>query len=720
MNIRVKAYHYKMTVLLLLVAVPPFLIASIYNMNVFLRQSITLINSKNETEMIRTGAFLEKTLDQMIQAVYSGMTDSQYSKTHFVTDKLAVFESLGRFAGRSQYNQYFDQIAFYNENEDYLLLYNYGIVDDVNNTAFATIKEDIARMDNYQMKVTETRSVMRKGERKQIAAIIAKLPVYENQGYLVFTVDVEKVYNEFLRQLNGDGDIYNYYLTDDAGRIVYQHDYAGGRQAAPRKQQTDRYVVNSYKLGAIGWHLVSEVNVYNLYNNVYRTRDVLIGLLAIVTLLIVAVIQLAAKELYKPVKKIISAMTAGVNRKFAVKNEFDFIHTVFDDVIQSNSRLHHQLHDSERLLKRTLLLNRIKNRFAKSSDIDLHLQLYRTNLVVVLFADHSRSEHQPDASCLMRQIEESLSRSFDVDLFSDGDREVIALIRLPQQPLEWLVSTLEGCLGETLADRVAVSVGGIYPLETINHSYIEALYAYNIGRIYAPGLRSYCYSKLPVDDRRHMAKDPTIDELELAILHRNEREYTNLLHSMFSENRSVMEFNSNLYLCISLLIRLYDRDSISFLGEINDVISDLGMMNATSIKQFLLDKFQSLPAEPHKETGEGIKNEYVEKVERYFAEHYADNFSMDEVAEHVGVTRQYISQLFKKRYSTTMVDYLSQYRIEQAKRLLAETQMKVTDIGSSVGFNNKSYFTKVFKLNTGITPSDYRELILSRNHDAHA
>ncbi|MBO9606478.1 MAG: helix-turn-helix domain-containing protein [Paenibacillaceae bacterium] len=717
MNFRVRAYHYKVMFLLLLIAVPPFLIANLYNMNVFLRQSITLVNSKNENEMIRTGAFLEKTLDQMIQAVYSGMTDRQYAKTRFTSDRLAIFDSLGRFAGRSQYNQYFDQIAFYNETEDSLLLYNYGLLDETKGTAFESIKTDIAGMDNYQLKVTETRSVLRGGAQKRVAAVISKLPAYEDQGYLLFTVDVEKVYNEFLQPLNGDGDVYRYYLTDEKGRIVYRHD-AGAEPARESERHKDRIVQDSYKLGSIGWKLVGEVNVSNLYAGVYRTRDAMIALLVVVTLLIVGIIQLAAKELYKPVKTILASIAASAGRKFAAANEFDFIRTAFEDVVRSNSHLHHRLNDSERYLQQTLLLSLIRNRFARSADVELYLRDYRTNLVVVLLTDHAHgAARPPDADGRTKPIEEALGRHFDFDLFDEDGRQLIALIRLPQPHIDTFVSALAACLDGAVAERVTVSVGGIYPLERINHSYIEALYAYNMSRIYAPEQRICCYNKLPADECGGSAKDPTADELELAILHRNEKAYTDLLHSMFSENRSVMEFNGNLYLCISLLIRLCDRESVAFLNEINDVIADLGMMNSVSVKQFLLDKFRSLPIETRPEAGDAAKSEYVEKVERYFAEHYASNFSMDEVAEHVGVTRQYISQLFKKRYSTTMVDYLSQYRVEQAKRLLAETQMKVTDIGTSVGFNNKSYFTKVFKLSTGITPSDYRELALSRNPD---
>jgi YesN/AraC family two-component response regulator len=69
----------------------------------------------------------------------------------------------------------------------------------------------------------------------------------------------------------------------------------------------------------------------------------------------------------------------------------------------------------------------------------------------------------------------------------------------------------------------------------------------------------------------------------------------------------------------------------------------------------------------------------------------------------------YISSLFKKETGHTFVNYLNMLRIKEAQKLLlAQRDLPVCAIGQQVGYDNKHYFTKVFKKYTGTTPGAYR------------
>jgi AraC-like DNA-binding protein/CheY-like chemotaxis protein len=63
---------------------------------------------------------------------------------------------------------------------------------------------------------------------------------------------------------------------------------------------------------------------------------------------------------------------------------------------------------------------------------------------------------------------------------------------------------------------------------------------------------------------------------------------------------------------------------------------------------------------------------------------------------------------FKATFAVTFVEYLAHYRMERAKRLLANPTMSVADVAVSVGFNDPSYFTRVFRKQEGLSPSEYR------------
>lgn len=91
----------------------------------------------------------------------------------------------------------------------------------------------------------------------------------------------------------------------------------------------------------------------------------------------------------------------------------------------------------------------------------------------------------------------------------------------------------------------------------------------------------------------------------------------------------------------------------------------------------------------------------------------ADNYryiTLEIAARHFGYNPSYFSVLFKKLENTTFSKKLQEIRIEQAKRFLLTTSLSVEDIIALVGFSEKSYFHKTFKLLVGVTPGEYRKI----------
>lgn len=98
-------------------------------------------------------------------------------------------------------------------------------------------------------------------------------------------------------------------------------------------------------------------------------------------------------------------------------------------------------------------------------------------------------------------------------------------------------------------------------------------------------------------------------------------------------------------------------------------------------------------------------------AESYIREHYNDpDFSLNQVCNHVYLSISYFSSLFKQHTGETFIEYLTRYRLEKAKELLAFTQWKTYDIAARVGYSDPQYFSVIFKRNTGMTPKEYRAL----------
>jgi len=99
----------------------------------------------------------------------------------------------------------------------------------------------------------------------------------------------------------------------------------------------------------------------------------------------------------------------------------------------------------------------------------------------------------------------------------------------------------------------------------------------------------------------------------------------------------------------------------------------------------------------------------VQKAIKYINANYKKDISLDEVSEHVHISPYYFSKLFKKEQKVNFIDYLTELRINKAKELLTTTDMSIKEICSTVGYSNPNYFSRSFKKNVGISPTEFKE-----------
>ncbi|MGM9659958.1 MAG: helix-turn-helix domain-containing protein [Faecousia sp.] len=95
-------------------------------------------------------------------------------------------------------------------------------------------------------------------------------------------------------------------------------------------------------------------------------------------------------------------------------------------------------------------------------------------------------------------------------------------------------------------------------------------------------------------------------------------------------------------------------------------------------------------------------------ITRYLQEHLAEDVSLSVLAEEFHLNPQYISQLFKSEIGVGFLAYLTGIRMERAKKLLLTTDLPVAEVAEQSGYGDYRVFTKVFKKNEGVTPSQYR------------
>ncbi len=102
-------------------------------------------------------------------------------------------------------------------------------------------------------------------------------------------------------------------------------------------------------------------------------------------------------------------------------------------------------------------------------------------------------------------------------------------------------------------------------------------------------------------------------------------------------------------------------------------------------------------------------SDLINQVVQHINTHFMNKITLEKLADHFHINASYLSRLFKQEMETTFNIYLNQVRIKRAKELLKETNMVILDIAIYVGYEDQSYFSKVFKKNTGQTPYQFKK-----------
>jgi signal transduction histidine kinase/AraC-like DNA-binding protein/DNA-binding LacI/PurR family transcriptional regulator len=98
----------------------------------------------------------------------------------------------------------------------------------------------------------------------------------------------------------------------------------------------------------------------------------------------------------------------------------------------------------------------------------------------------------------------------------------------------------------------------------------------------------------------------------------------------------------------------------------------------------------------------------VKRAVAYIQRHHARPFARDELAETVGLSKNYLTHIFQQELGLSPWEYLKRYRIKRAKELLRSSKLDIAEVACQVGFDDAAYFSRVFRKEVGIAPSTYR------------
>ena len=159
---------------------------------------------------------------------------------------------------------------------------------------------------------------------------------------------------------------------------------------------------------------------------------------------------------------------------------------------------------------------------------------------------------------------------------------------------------------------------------------------------------------------------------------------SNIYQNIYKEIQKVSEIDLN-----GKIDKIYFSRTIQEISEILDNI--INKMEKQFSKEPLNDRHE------------------IDLVKSYIYENYGSDLSLERLAEYIYMTPSYLSSIFKKETGMGINSFIKNYRMDNAKDMLENTNIKIKNIGNLVGYSNTSYFCQSFKELYGLTPEKYRQ-----------
>ena len=135
----------------------------------------------------------------------------------------------------------------------------------------------------------------------------------------------------------------------------------------------------------------------------------------------------------------------------------------------------------------------------------------------------------------------------------------------------------------------------------------------------------------------------------------------------------------------------------------------MGMDNLDDLEKWFVEKIMNACQNILGKRRDKSKN-VIEMSKDYIKENFNKDISLDEISRAVNISPYYFSRIFKEGTGENFIEYLTSIRIEKAKELLSTTEYSMKEIGMMCGYSDPNYFSRSFKKNVGVTPTEYKNV----------
>ncbi len=367
-----------------------------------------------------------------------------------------------------------------------------------------------------------------------------------------------------------------------------------------------------------------------------------------------------------------------------------------------------------------LLSNRLSYKEIKEQEQYLNLNLLDNNFVVLVM-DVASNLTAVERLGIKEAIAELLFAEFNGEIIDNYPNKYNVIINYGEkqdhnQVVKSLLTNSKkiiNYINKMYEKIITIGIGGLYKDdENIINSYHEALEALEYKLFYGQG-EVYLIQDISSEVTNSQINYPfrIEDEIMMSLKLGNYDNLKSNIQSFFTYYLANEEINPNglRQACLQLLYTLYKK-----MIEWNCNIEKSGIedkitsaVSHQELKKVINGYFYYISDHINQEKQKN-NNSYINSVCSFIKNNYQRDISLEDIADEVYLSPNYLSNIFKEELGDTIISYLTEVRINNAKDLLINTKLKVYEIAKRVGYKNSTYFGQVFKKKTDLSPQEYR------------
>lgn len=503
------------------------------------------------------------------------------------------------------------------------------------------------------------------------------------------------------------------------------------------KSNNSRQLITFYKSNLYDWIYIGVFQMDSLMAKEKALTVTVLEIMLLVLVIGIAFSYIISKQIYSPVKKLILDIKSKRGTDiFEENNEVSILSKAFDSILRQENQLNSTLEKHERDIREKYITGLLKgndnneDKERSTGILDFGYPYFLCAVSVIdrykdFLAAYPKEQRYYIKTWILRIFEEVLNQQrFKCYGILLDNEKIAMIINTQEQDYEANLVEIQGCfelvsseVSKIMDNTLSISIGSVKEREEdIKISMSEAMDFLKLKLVYGHGSiitfqegrideRKYSY---PFALEKHIINNVSLGSKE------------DILSSLTEFFDNIKDNNELSYDNIVLMLNQLLASAVRFLLDSNISISDV-FGNDVNIHRQLLDNetlddvgiwfariFLRIMEYLKKLKVENKK--YIDLVIDYIHVNYKTDIDINALAEQVGISYSQLRRVFLSETGQNMVEYINGLRIEEAKRLLRQTNSSIQEIAVSLGYNNDRSFNRFFKKYEGITPGEFRKI----------